>query len=88
MSSLITEQTIFNHTGNTFKTDDRDIQIIATFEEPLVVLLGNVISDKECEELILLSKDRVKRSRVGMKHELNDLRTSSGAFLEENEKLT
>ena len=50
------EQTIFDHKGNVIKTEDREIQIISKFEEPLIVVLGNVLSDEECDELIELSK--------------------------------
>ena len=44
------EQTIFDHKGNIIMTEDREIQIISKFEEPLIVVLGNVLlSDEECE---------------------------------------
>ena len=42
-----TELTIFNHTGNTIVTEDREIQIISRLEEPLIVVLANVLSDEE-----------------------------------------
>ena len=54
------EQTIFNHIGNKIKTEDREINIIARLEEPLIVILGNVLSDEECDELIGLSKDKMQ----------------------------
>ncbi|MED1380192.1 2OG-Fe(II) oxygenase [Bacillus mycoides] len=82
------EQTIFDHKGNTIMTEDREIQIISKFEEPLIVVLANVLSDEECVELIELielSKNNMKRSKVGSSRDVNDIRTSSGAFLEENE---
>src|SRR6478672_6916250 len=79
------EQTIFDHKGNTIMTEDREIQIISKFEEPLIVVLGNVLSDEECDELIELSKSKMKRSKVGSSRDVNDIRTSSGAFLEDNE---
>ncbi|MFJ7933315.1 2OG-Fe(II) oxygenase [Sporosarcina sp. NPDC096371] len=78
------EQTIFDHVGNTIKTD-RDITIISKVEEPLVVVLGNVLSDEECDELIRLSIDKMQRSKIGATREVNELRTSSSMFLEENE---
>ncbi|WP_369903195.1 2OG-Fe(II) oxygenase [Bacillus manliponensis] len=79
------EQTIFNHTGNKIKTEDREIDIIARFEEPLIVVLNNVLSDEECNELINLSKDKMKRSKIGGSREVSEIRTSSSVFLEENE---
>ncbi|PGY07317.1 2OG-Fe(II) oxygenase [Bacillus sp. AFS031507] len=79
------EQTIFHHIGNKIKTEDRDIHIIARLEEPLVVVLGNVLSVEECDELIRLSKDKLQRSKIGGSREVNKLRTSSSMFLQEGE---
>ena len=79
------EQTIFNHIGNKIKTEDREINIIARLEEPLIVILGNVLSDEECSELIRLSKDKMHRSKIGVTHEVNEIRTSSGMSFQENE---
>ncbi|MCP3738101.1 2OG-Fe(II) oxygenase [Rossellomorea sp. BNER] len=81
----VKEQTIFHHIGNKIQTEDREIKIIARFEEPLVVVLGNVLSDEECDELIKLSKDGMQRSKIGNTREVDDLRTSSSMFLQGNE---
>ena len=78
------EQTIFDHTGSKIITD-REIDIVARLEEPLIVVLGNVLSNEECEELINLSKDKLKRSKIGATREVNELRTSSSTFIEESE---
>ncbi|MCQ6275948.1 2OG-Fe(II) oxygenase [Bacillus sp. V3B] len=77
----VREVTIFSHNGNIIKTEDREIKIIARFEEPLVVVLGSVLDDEECEALIQLSKDLLQRSKIGSTKEVSDIRTSSGAFL-------
>lgn len=79
------ELTIFNHIGNKIKTADREVNIIARFEEPLVVILGNVLSEEECEQLIHLSKDKLRRSKIGKSHEVNEIRTSSSMFFQESE---
>ena len=79
------EQTIFDHVGNKIKTEDREIDIIARLEEPLIVILGNVLSNEECDELIRLSKDKMQRSKIGVTHEVNELRTSSSMFFQESE---
>ncbi|UCZ55013.1 2OG-Fe(II) oxygenase [Bacillus shivajii] len=79
------EQTIFDHVGNKIITDDREINIIARVEEPFIAILGNVLSDEECDELIKLSKDKVHRSKVGNTREIDVLRTSSSTFLQESE---
>ena len=78
------EQTIFDHAGNKIKTD-REIDIITRFEEPLIVILGNVLSNEECDELIKLSKDKMQRSKIGKTREIDELRTSSSMFFQESE---
>lgn len=80
------EPTIFNHIGNKIITEDRDIKIIAKLEEPLIVILGNVLSDEECDELIRLSKDKMHRSKIANAH-VDNMRTSSSTFLEESENV-
>ncbi|MFS0688795.1 2OG-Fe(II) oxygenase [Sporosarcina sp. 179-K 8C2 HS] len=81
------EQTIFDHVGRKIITD-REIDIVARLEEPLIVVLGNVLSDEECDELIRLSTDKMKRSKIGTTREENELRTSSSMFIEESENDT
>lgn len=81
----IKEPSIFNHIGNKILTEDREINIIARLEEPLIVILGNVLSDEECDELILLSKHRMRRSKIANSLEAEELRTSSSLFLQEGE---
>ncbi len=78
------EQTIFNHKGYKIQTEDRDIHIIAKMEEPLIVVLGNVLSEEECDQLISLSKDRMQRSKLRDSLEA-ELRTSSSMFFQEGE---
>lgn len=84
----IKEQTIFSHIGNSIQTEDRNISVIARLEEPLIVILGNVLSDEECDELIALSKNKMQRSKIGASREINEIRTSSGMFFQENENNT
>lgn len=78
------EQTIFPHVGKVIITD-RAIDIVARIEEPLIVVLGNILSDEECDELISLSQDKMKHSKIGTTREENELRTSSSMFIEESE---
>ncbi|WP_142255425.1 2OG-Fe(II) oxygenase [Bacillus sinesaloumensis] len=82
----VKEPTIFNHSGNKICTDDREIQIIAKLEEPLIVILGNVLSDEECDELIRLSADKMDRSKIANAH-VDNMRTSSSTFLDESENV-
>jgi prolyl 4-hydroxylase len=85
MDANVKEPTIFNHIGNKIKTDDREINIIAKLEEPLIVILGNVLSDEECDALIRMSQDRMQRSKVANSLEVDELRTSSSMFFQESE---
>lgn len=84
-NQIVKEQTIFHHVGNKIKTIDREINIVAKLEEPLIVVLDNVLSDEECDNLIQLSKDRLHRSKIGENRETNEMRTSSGMFFQNNE---
>ena len=79
------EQTIFNHMGNTIQTEDREVTIVARFEEPLIAVLGNVLSDEECDELVSLSKDKLNRSKIGSSREVNEMRTSSSMYFQDKE---
>ncbi|MCD5322164.1 MULTISPECIES: 2OG-Fe(II) oxygenase [Pontibacillus] len=79
------EATIFSHKGNRIITEDRTISVISKVEEPLIVVLDNVASEKECDRIITTSQDRLERSRIGQARETNEMRTSSGMFFEENE---
>jgi prolyl 4-hydroxylase len=81
----VKEQSIFHHVGNKIKTEDREINIIAKMEEPRIVVLGNVLSEEECDALIRLSKDKMKRSKIGNTRDENEMRTSSSTFMEESD---
>jgi len=78
------EQTIFGHTGNKLNTD-REIDVLVRLEEPLIVVLDNVLSNEECDELIRLSKDKMQRSKIGSTRDVNELRTSSSMFFQDSE---
>ncbi|MER2107309.1 MAG: 2OG-Fe(II) oxygenase [Solibacillus sp.] len=75
------ESTIFNFCGNKINTSDREIDILAKFDEPLVIILGSVLDEAECDALIQVSKQRLERSKIGSTREESEQRTSSGAFL-------
>lgn len=80
------EQTIFNHVGKTIRTD-KEIDIVAKIEEPLIVVLDNMLSDEECDELIRLSTDKMHRSKIGTSRSENEIRTSSSMFIEDSNNL-
>ncbi|MCA0970503.1 2OG-Fe(II) oxygenase [Halobacillus litoralis] len=82
LNTQVKEASIFDYTGNKIVTEDREISIIARMEDPVIALLGNVVSDEECEELIRISQDKINRSKIGSRKDVSDIRTSSGAFLD------
>lgn len=84
MKAVVKEQTLFDHEGDTISLD-RDVKFEIICEEPLVVVLKNVVSDEECTALINLSKDKLKRSKIGESRQTDEQRTSSSMFFEENE---
>lgn len=80
------EQTIFNHIGKTIRTD-REIEIIVKIEEPLVVVLGNMLSAEECDELIRLSAGKMRRSKIGTIRKEDEIRTSNSMFIDDTDNL-
>jgi prolyl 4-hydroxylase len=64
---------------------DRDVKVLFSLALPRVVLFGGLLSDKECDELIALSRAHVTPSNVvdleGGGEKSHDARTSSGAAL-------
>ena len=68
---------------------DRTVHVLNSMNNPRIVVIGNLLSDQECEELIALARPRLARSltvatRTGGE-EVNDDRTSSGMFFQRGE---
>ena len=75
---------------NIIHTSDRDIQVIARVEKPVVVVLDNLLSSEECDEMVNLAiKKKMSRSVVIDSQtgnlSVNAARTSSGTFFRLNE---
>ena len=68
---------------------DRRVHVLNAMENPRIVVLGNLLSDEECEALIELAKPRLARSlTVATKtggEEVNEDRTSNGMFFQRGE---
>lgn len=64
--------------------EDREIYIILKFEEFFIVVLVNVLSDEECDELIEMFKNKMECFKIGLLCDVNDIWISSGVFLEDN----
>jgi prolyl 4-hydroxylase len=76
-------------TTNTIRTPDRVIDVRLTLQVPRVVVLGNLLSDDECDAMIAYTEQRLQRSPVVAdsdgKTEVHAQRTSRGAMLQRGE---
>ncbi|MDB5389344.1 MAG: 2-oxoglutarate-dependent dioxygenase [Planctomycetaceae bacterium] len=75
--------------GNVIHTSDREIRVLARMRRPDLLVLANVLSDDECDELIRLSVPKIERSKAidhttGKTRVMTD-RTSDGTFFYRNE---
>ena len=68
---------------------DRRVAVLGAMALPRVVVLGGLLSDEECEQLIAAARPRMSRSlTVATKtggEEVNDARTSQGMFFQRGE---
>ncbi|RJG07951.1 proline hydroxylase [Noviherbaspirillum cavernae] len=71
--------------ANTLQTPDRLVHVLTTFSSPRIVVLGNVLSDDECDALCAYTEQRLTRSPVvgdtDGGTQLHAHRTSKGAML-------
>lgn len=74
---------------NKVRAGDREVDIILALRSPRVVLVGNLLADEECDELIAYSYDRLERSPVVAEGDgktvVHEHRTSRGAMLQRAE---
>ncbi|HJV76291.1 MAG TPA: 2OG-Fe(II) oxygenase [Noviherbaspirillum sp.] len=75
--------------ANVIKTPDREVDVLLTLKTPRIVLLGNVLSNEECDALIDYGNQRLQRSPVVSDtdgaNQVNTQRTSRGAMLQRGE---
>lgn len=66
---------------------DKIVDVLSSMVLPRVVVLGNFLSNEECEELINLAKPKIARSTVMGDNGsvLHDARTSMGMFFQRGE---
>ena len=83
----------FNHSErneNRLRTsDNQDISLLLSLDKPQIILYGNVLSDAECEELIVEALPRLEKSLSANlllgESELHAHRTSRGMFFQRAE---
>jgi prolyl 4-hydroxylase len=70
-------------------SDGHEVRILGTMGLPRVVILGGLLTDKECEGLMTLSRPKLTRSETVDNatggSEINAARTSDGMFFERGE---
>jgi prolyl 4-hydroxylase len=75
--------------NNVIKTKDREINVLLTLKDPRIVLLGNVLSEEECDALAAYCEPRLQRSPVvndaDGTQQLHENRTSRGAMIQRGE---
>lgn len=75
--------------GNFIKTEDRDIRVTLRLAKPVVAVFDNMLSFEECDELIRLSRIKMKRSTIidpeTGQEKIIEARTSYGTFFSLNE---
>jgi prolyl 4-hydroxylase len=73
-----------NGAPSTVWAGDRDVEVLFTMNNPRVVLLGGLLSDEECDELIANAAPRMARSETVVNatggSEVHASRTSRGMF--------
>ena len=91
VASAVSAVPSLNLTGSPRRLDagDRWVDVIASLQHPRVVVLGNLLSEAECEALIDSARPRLARSLTVQTQtggeELNPDRTSSGMFFQRGE---
>lgn len=70
--------------NNSLRIDKHTVRIVSRISEPDIAVLQNVLTPAECDELIALSRPKLKRSRI-VHHqtgaeEVMDLRSSEGTY--------
>ena len=75
--------------GNFIHTHDRNIRVTLRLRQPVVAVLDNLMSPEECDELVQLSRIKLKRSAivdpVTGQERVIDERSSDGTFFHLNE---
>jgi prolyl 4-hydroxylase len=77
---------VIDTSSNTIRTPDRTIDVLLTLVTPRIVVLGNVLSDEECDALCAHAGPRLERSTVlgdtdTASPAIDERRTSRGAMI-------
>lgn len=68
---------------------DREVRVLMAMRNPRVIVFGGILSDEECDELMVLAGKRLSRSETVKTDtgasEVNEARTSEGMFFDRGE---
>jgi len=68
---------------------DRDVEIVMAMRNPRLIVLGGLLSDDECDQMIALAQPRLTRSETVHNQsggsEVHEARTSDGMFFDRSE---
>lgn len=74
------------HGASTIATGDRTVRVAMRFEQPVVALLDDVLSEEECDRIVALARHKLQPSATLSpttgENQVKDHRTSQGAFLD------
>ena len=88
-STYVYESPRLAQSGSLIKTPDRDVRVSLRMTKPVVAVFDNILSSEECDELIRLSRIKLKRSTIvdpkTGKEEVIEERSSYGTFFTLNE---
>jgi prolyl 4-hydroxylase len=80
---------VATESAHVIELPDRTVQVLASLELPRVVVLGGLLSDLECDQLIEAARSRLARSEtvddLTGAGEVHEARTSRGMFFQREE---
>lgn len=89
VSDYVHDTPRFVQLGNRLITHDREVLVSMRLAQPVVALLDNLMSPEECDELVRLSRIKLKRSAIvdpqTGRDRVIDERSSYGTFFHRNE---
>jgi len=83
------EMPFIDTSNNAIKTSDRVVDVLLTLKEPHIVLLGNVLSDEECDAMVAYCETRLTPATVlddvSGTTQVHPNRSNQGAMLQRSE---
>ena len=87
--AYVYEQPRLPQSGNTIRTHDRDVHVTLRLAKPVVAVIDDFMAPEECDELVRLSRIKLKRSAIvdpqTGQEKVIDERSSYGTYLTLNE---